>query len=259
MNEDDFLETVRRDAPLESDDSARAVTEATLQTLGERIADGEATELADQLPDAFAVALTDVDPGEAEPFSLETFIGRVSDRADIDEAEVIAQSRAVAGAVATTAESELETAREQLPSEFDVIFEPGGPITEDAFLETVRERAGLESRDAARDATTATLRTLGERLSGGETGDLPLYLPNSLARALLESDESIRGYSFEEFIERIARREDVDESTATTHAKAVCSTLAETASERELSAAKKQLPDPFGRVFDRPNERSEER
>lgn len=64
------------------------------------------------------------------------------------------------------------------------------------------------------------------------------------------SDESAMEYSREEFVQRVAQRESVKIETATTHTQAVCSALAETASERELGAAKKQLPDPFGVFFE---------
>lgn len=125
-------------------------------------------------------------------------------RAEIDEPDVIVQSRAAA-AITTPAETELATVHELLPSEFDVVFEPEGPITEDVFLDTVQERADLESIDAARDVTTATLHTLGERLSQDEAEDFTLYLPDSLAQALLEPDEDAgTTYSVDEFIQCIA-------------------------------------------------------
>lgn len=257
MDEEELIETVRREAPLESADTAREVTTATLRTLGERITDGEASDLAVRLPEPLADALLDV-PGEAEPFSLEEFTDRVSDRAGIEESNVIAGSRAVATAVSTVAADELETAREQLPAEFDLIFEPGGPVTEGAFLEAVRDRADLGSTGAARDAASATLRTLGERLSEGEAADLALYLPEPLEEELLYADDaSATAYSFDEFTRRVSQREGVGRATAERHARAVGSVLAETASEREIEAARKQLPDPFGVVFDPPGDESE--
>lgn len=252
MDEEEFIETVRREAPFESTDRIREITTATLRTLGERITDGEASDLAQHLPDSVAAALVDVS-GEADPFSLDEFIARVSDRAGVDESDAVAGSRAVAAAVSVAAPDELDVAREQLPPAFDLIFEPGGPTTEDEFLETIRERAGLESRDAAWDATTATLRTLGERLSEGEATDLALYLPATLGEELgYAEEESATDDSFEEFTQRVAQREGVEKADATIHARAVGSTLADAVSERELDAARKQLPDPFGVIFDPP-------
>lgn len=253
MHEDELLDTVRQEAPLESTDSARSVTEATLRTLGERITDGEASDLARHLPADLAEPLVDASPGEAEPFSLREFVERVGDRAGVDESRVVECARAVAVALAAASADELETTREQLPTEFDAVFAPGGPTTEDEFLETVRQRAGADSVDAARDAAVSTLGTLGERLSAGEAADLALYLPEPLAAAIVESDEeSAVAYSFDEFVERVAERERVDEAAASVHVRAVGSALADAASEREIDAARKQLPDPFGVVFEPP-------
>lgn len=253
MHEEEFIETVRREAHLESTEVAGDVTTATLRTLGERITDGEASDVARHLPENEAETLTDA-AGEAEPFSLDEFTARVSDRADVDESDVVAATRGVAAALSTAAPDEFETACEQLPAEFDVIVEPSGPITTDEFLETVRERAGLDSRGTARDVTSATLYTLGERLSEGEAADLASYLPDTFAETIVEpGEERATDYSLDEFVQRVARREDVGREAAKAHARAVCGTLAETASEREIDAAKKQLPDPFGALFDLPD------
>lgn len=254
MHEEDFLETVRQGASLDSTEQARTVTEATLRTLGERITDGEADDLARNLPPEFATALTDASPGEADPFSLEEFVERVSGRAEIDDSLVVEYSRGVAAALAEGADTELETAREQLPPEFDVIFVPGGPTTVNEFLEAVRDRGDLDSTDAASDATTAMLRTLGERLSGGKAADLALYLPEQFGEELVETgDEEIADYSLDEFVRRVSQREGVEKERARRHARAVGSTLGDAASVHEIDAAKKQLPDPFGTIFDPPS------
>lgn len=251
MQGDEFLETIRQEASLDSNDAARNVAEATLRTFGERITDGEASDLARTLPAEFEEALTDVSPGEAEPFPLEEFTDRVSNRADVDESRVIEYSRAVATALAQDADVKLDAAREQLPSEFDVIFEPSGPIREDEFLETVQQRTNVDSSDVAREATTTTLRTLGERLSEGEASDLALYLPESFEETLTEAtDESITAYSFDEFVDRVAEREGVENETARIHAQAVTGTIVETVSENELDAMENQLPDQFRVLFE---------
>lgn len=253
MDDEEFIDTVRQEASLESKDTARDVTNGMLQTLGERITDGEASNIARHLPEDFAETLINASQGEAEPFTLEEFTERMSERSAVDDSRIIAHARAVATALSVALE-DIETVREQLPSEFDVIFEPSGPITETNFLETVQDRADLDSSEAARDAVTATLRILGERLSEGEAIDVALYLPDAFEDALLASDDkSATNYSFDEFVQRVSQREGVKKENAAVHAQAVCSTLAETASEREISAAKKQLPDPFGMLFEPPN------
>ena len=256
MHEHEFLDTVRQEAPLDSEDAARTVTEATLQTLGERISDTVAADLATVLPDELTTPLIEASPDEAEPFSLDEFIDRVSDRAESPTSDAATrQARAVVAALSVVADDELQDVREQLPTEFAVIFEPDGPFEKDEFLDTVQQRAGVESVETAEQATTATLRTLGERLTTGEAADLALYVPDEFEDSLVQSgDNDATGYSLDEFTEHVAQRENIDPDTARRHMRAVGSTLAELVSDHELDAAKKQLPDPFGVVFEPPAE-----
>jgi RND superfamily putative drug exporter len=64
--------------------AARALTLATLATLGERIPGREADHLAVQLPEALRPAL---DAGESEPFSADEFRRRVAERANDPDAD----------------------------------------------------------------------------------------------------------------------------------------------------------------------------
>lgn len=254
MHEDEFLEIVRQEAALGSKDAARSISEATLRTVGERITDGQAQDISLALPDNLADSLMEAGSSEAEVFSIDEFTDRVSERAGIPKSDVTKQSRAVVTAISTT-DTELQNLREQLPTEFNVIFEPGGPIEMENFLDTVRQRSNIESTDAASDATNATLQTLGDRLTTGEAKDIALYLPEEFEAPLVESGESEAvGYSLDEFVQQVAQREDIESAEARRHAHAVSSTVAETVSDRELDAAKKQLPDPFGAIFDPPTE-----
>lgn len=115
MQEDDFLDAVRRGTELESTDEAREVTLATLETLGERITDGQAGELAAALPEGLAEPLADPNVGEAEAFDLEEFTGRVAERAGIEKRDVPVHTAAVFDAVAeaeTDADAVLAGTRE---------------------------------------------------------------------------------------------------------------------------------------------------
>ena len=78
-------------------------------------------------------------------------------------------------------------------------------------------------------------------------------LPDEFADALTEVPGEAEPFPFEEFVERVADRQDVDTSTAETYARAVGSTLADAASDREREATAEQLPDPFVRLFESPN------
>lgn len=153
------------------------------------------------------------------------------------------------------AEDSLDAAREQLPAEFDLIFEPGGPIREEEFLETVRDRAGVDSIDEARNAVEATLTALSERLTEGQAADLALYLPDEFEDwATASSGDEAEPLSLDEFAARVAQYEGVEKREARRHVHAVGSTVAEAASDREVENAGKQLPDPFGTIFEPPEE-----
>lgn len=250
MDEDEFIETVREEARLDSADESREIITATLETLGERITDGAAANLAPQLPDGLADPLADPNIAEAEEFTVNVFIDRVAARADIDESEVPIRTHAVFKTIAE-AGGDLQTAREQLPPVFDLLFEPGPLLQRDEFLDTIQERSDIDSADVAHDAAMATLATLGEALTGGQAADIATYLPAEFKGLLTESDLGTAvSYSTDEFIAQVAQREGIEGADAEMHVQAVLSVVAEAASDRELGNTTKQLPDEFEPLFD---------
>jgi uncharacterized protein (DUF2267 family) len=104
-----FIDTEAQRAGLPKD-QADLLARATLQTLADRITGGEAKDLAAQLPGPLQEELRSTrEP--AEPFDVDEFVRRVSERAHVDEAT------ARNGAMAT-----LITVREAVsPGEFDDI------------------------------------------------------------------------------------------------------------------------------------------
>jgi uncharacterized protein (DUF2267 family) len=103
---DSFVKRVARRAALEPASAHRA-TEAVLETLGERIAAGEADDLADALPAGLRPALQRGEErtrGKAERMSLDEFIERVGDREGVPYEDALDHTRAV-----------LATLREALP------------------------------------------------------------------------------------------------------------------------------------------------
>ena len=131
MQENEFISAVKRRTGLDSDDTAYAATDATLTVLGQRLTEGEAENIASQLPTRLDETLTG-ESTEAEEFSVEEFVERVFERereqtgssvADTDEAEqhVRGVTSVLGNAVSG---SELDDAREQLPGEFEALFEP---------------------------------------------------------------------------------------------------------------------------------------
>lgn len=252
MSTDEFLEHVQRVTGLESETEARDASLAVLETLGERIGDSQAEELAASLPEGLAEPLTEATPDEAQSFSFDEFVGRVAQRIGVEEFEAIVRARGVFDALNEIGdEDEVADARSQLPGEFDLAFDAGEFRRADEFLGDVRERADLDSTDEASSATTAVLETLGERLSEGEAADLATFLPPELKTPLTEeTPKEPPDFPVEEFLERVADRENVGEDEAETHARAVLGVLGEVVGETEFRKARSQLPRAYDALFE---------
>jgi len=101
-------------------------TQATLETLAERLVGGEANGLASQLPRGIAEYLRTGLAGEGERFSVEEFFHRVSEREGVDLPKAIYHARAViAFLYKAVSPGEMADVRAQLTGEFTRLFEPG--------------------------------------------------------------------------------------------------------------------------------------
>lgn len=128
-------------------------------------------------------------------------------------------------------------------------------MNEEELVAHVRERADLESSDAARAALGATLNVLGSRLSEPEAEDLAAQLPETFGADLTwESGTEAESFDVETFVARVREREDdddrIDSSGAEVHARAVASVLNDAVSGGELSDVRAQLPEGYDRLFD---------
>jgi uncharacterized protein (DUF2267 family) len=92
-----FTEDVAEAAGIEAETAVRAI-EATFVTLGERISEGEAEDLARHLPDRFAALI--VQPGPAQGFGADEFFRRIAERAGTDAETAERYARAVVAAMA---------------------------------------------------------------------------------------------------------------------------------------------------------------
>lgn len=146
-------------------------------------------------------------------------------------------------------ETELERAREQLPGEFDLVFEPGRPMTDDEFLETVADHLGGVEVDP-REAADAVLETMADRVTGGQAGDLAMYLPRGVRTPLTDTDEAALDFDRDEFLERIAARADAETDEATRMTRAVIDALRDAGAEHELENVRTQLPGEFDHLFE---------
>jgi uncharacterized protein (DUF2267 family) len=120
---DEFIGQVRHRAGLGSHAEAERATRATLETLAERLAGGEAHDLAAQLPAELALYLEAPDAGIGAKLTLDEFFALVSEREGVDLPDATFHARVVIG-VLTEAVSvgEIKDVRVQLPAAFAQLF-----------------------------------------------------------------------------------------------------------------------------------------
>jgi uncharacterized protein (DUF2267 family) len=120
-------------------------------------------------------------------------------------------------------------------------------MTYEEFISRVAESVGV-SEDEAHQLTRAALKTLAERITGGEARDLAEQLPVQLQTPLLPAREEAEGFTFEEFVQRTADRAGVDWNTAEMAVDAVMATLRDAVAPGEFDHVLSQLPEPFKRL-----------
>lgn len=126
MKHDEFIGQVQHRARLGSRGEAERATRATLETLAERLAGGEAKDLAAQLPLEIGEHLRGQWSAIGERFSLDEFFRRVSLREGVDLPEAVFHARAVIEVLSkAVSKGEMDDVRAQLPAEFDRLFEAG--------------------------------------------------------------------------------------------------------------------------------------
>ena len=119
----------------------------------------------------------------------------------------------------------------------------------DEFVNEVADRAGV-SRDEAESLVRATLRTLAERLSGGEAEDLRAQLPKQLQPELIPPQEEAQGFGVEEFARRVAARSGIDEADAGAGVVAVLSVIRDAVTPGEFGDVLAQLGRDFAELVD---------
>jgi uncharacterized protein (DUF2267 family) len=127
VGNDEFINAVARRAGVSSE-QARRITEATLETLADRITGGEADDIAQMLPDPLAGHLRKPPSRErANAFGLGEFVQRVSAGAGVDSSVARAGVRAVFTTVREAVPGEeFADLVAQLPREFYEMLEPVG-------------------------------------------------------------------------------------------------------------------------------------
>jgi uncharacterized protein (DUF2267 family) len=109
------------------------------------------------------------------------------------------------------------------------------------FITTVERLTGL-SRPAAERSTEAVLRTLSERITGGEAEDIAAFLPTELRPWLTSAPEAAEAFDRGEFVRRVAEREGTDPAAAEEHSRAIFQVLGYAVAPGELRDMAAQLP-----------------
>jgi uncharacterized protein (DUF2267 family) len=246
VTQEQFVTTVAQAARIGLDRAERA-TQATLQTLAERIDAGVARELAEELPDDVAPWLATTT--SAERLDIDEFLRRVADREDVDIET--AQRHAAAVFVAlqrAVSRQEFAALSAQLPKDFAPLL-PVGPdidvISAGSFIQRVADRAATDA-DEARRAIDAVLETLAMRIAGGEVDDLRARLPVEFHPALKRGKELSGGKAtrmrLDDFVRRVAGEEGIPLDRALEHVSAVLRTVREAVGEQEFLDVTSQLP-----------------
>jgi uncharacterized protein (DUF2267 family) len=124
MQFDEFVGEVENRARLPSRGDALQAIQATLETLGERISEGEADNLAAQLPPELGTYLRDAEGSER--FNVEDFFLRVAAKETADLPDAVHHARAVIAVLQEAITSgEMADLRAQLPDNYDPLFEAG--------------------------------------------------------------------------------------------------------------------------------------
>ena len=123
MKYNEFIGQVRHRIGLGSLAEAERATRATLETLAERLAGGEARDLASQLPAELAHFLQPPDEGIGTKLTLYDFFELVSLREGVDLEDSTLHARVVIGVLTeAVSQGEIQDVRVQLPAAFAQLF-----------------------------------------------------------------------------------------------------------------------------------------
>jgi uncharacterized protein (DUF2267 family) len=258
---EEFVQRVGHRAGLAAEDADR-VARALAQTLSERLGPKESRDTASQLPKPLQEAFA---PGDfAQVFDAEEFVRRVAERGGIS-----ADARAATRAVFITLQEALQPGQfedweTELTTDYvdlgarraDVGQNPrtavasgDGPfIGPGQFVDRVSSRAGLDSERAKR-AIEAVLETFGERIADGEAHDLAAQLPEPVAEPLRRASGDAQAIPADEFVRRIAAREQAPEAIAREHVRAVLTTVREAVTADEWDDTMAELPREYDQLM----------
>lgn len=130
MKHDEFIGQVQLRGKLDSRGQAERVTRSVLETLGERIPDGLADNLAAQLPHEIGEHLRRTEQpdkhGTGQHFDLNDFVTRVEQKSGLDRPQAVYATRVVCEVTAEATQGAVMTkVREALPPDVRPIITAG--------------------------------------------------------------------------------------------------------------------------------------
>lgn len=114
----------------------------------------------------------------------------------------------------------------------------------DQIIEEIGRAAGGLSRDEAERAAHATLQTLADRLSRNESLHILRELPAEL-KPWMYTVTDAAAFGIDDFLTKVAEREDTDLESALRHARAVFFALGDVLSPAEVGQLAASLPQTF--------------
>jgi len=130
MDYSQFIGQVQHRLELGTQGKTVRAIRATLTTVGERLQEGEAQDLAGPLPMEIDWYLESADSGQR--FDFDEFVDRVGERASADDQDALFYAQAIMSLVAELVpEGELQQVRDQLPADYDPLWDLVGEA--DAF------------------------------------------------------------------------------------------------------------------------------
>lgn len=124
MTHEEFIGQVQNRGHMSSRAEAERAVRVTLETLAERLAGGEASHLAAQLPQEIAEHLRRPDGETAVKVDLDGFYKRVSEREERELPDAVHHVKAVFGVLReAVSPGEFADVRTQLPEEFRPLLE----------------------------------------------------------------------------------------------------------------------------------------
>lgn len=117
-------------------------------------------------------------------------------------------------------------------------------MDDEEIIEVIRRESGGLSPETAERAAQATLQTLAERLPRAEARHVLQELPAEL-KPFIYTETEAEPFDLDEFLDRVAKRENTDVGTALRHARAVFAALGSALSPEVMEHVAAVLPRTF--------------